>query len=43
MDAPERARLSRHANTAKATLERWPILARFLDDGRICLATRSAG
>ena len=36
----ERARLSRHADTAKAIdymLKRWPAFTRFLDDGRICL------
>jgi hypothetical protein len=35
----ERARLSRHAEVAKAfdyMLKRWPSFARFLDDGRIC-------
>ena len=38
----ERARLSRHAGTAKAIdymLKRWPAFTRFLDDGRICLST----
>ena len=36
----ERARLSRHADVAKAIdymLKRWPAFTRFLDDGRICL------
>ena len=36
----ERARLSRHADIAKAIdymLRRWPAFTRFLDDGRICL------
>jgi hypothetical protein len=36
----ERARLSRHADIAKAMdymLKRWPAFTRFLDDGRICL------
>lgn len=35
----ERARLSRHADIAKAMdymLKRWPAFTRFLDDGRIC-------
>ena len=39
----ERARLSRHAETAKAIdylLTRWPTFTRFLDDGRICLRGR---
>ncbi len=38
----ERARLSRHAETAKAIdymLTRWPAFTRFLDDGRICDGT----
>ena len=38
----ERARLSRHADIAKAIdymLKRWPAFTRFLDDGRICLTT----
>ena len=37
----ERARLSRHAATAKAIdymLKRWPAFTQFLDDGRICLS-----
>ena len=37
----ERARLSRHAEVAKAMdymLKRWPAFTRFLDDGRICLS-----
>jgi transposase len=41
----ERARLSRHAETAKAMdymLKRWPAFARFLDDGRICLTNNAA-
>jgi DNA invertase Pin-like site-specific DNA recombinase len=41
----ERARLSRHADTAKATdymLKRWPAFTRFLDDGRICLTNNAA-
>jgi hypothetical protein len=41
----ERARLSRHADTAKAMdymLKRWPAFARFLDDGRICLTNNAA-
>jgi transposase len=36
----ERARLSRHAETARTIdymLTRWPVFTRFLDDGRICL------
>jgi hypothetical protein len=36
----ERARLSRHAEAAKAMdyiLKRWASFTRFLDDGRICL------
>lgn len=40
-----RARLSRHADTAKAIdymLKRWPAFARFLDDGRICLSNNAA-
>jgi hypothetical protein len=42
----ERARLSRHADTAKAIdymLKRWPAFTRFLDDGRICLSNNAAG
>jgi transposase len=41
----ERARLSRHAATAKAIdymLTRWPAFTRFLDDGRICLSNNAA-
>ena len=41
----ERARLSRHAGTAKAIdyiLKRWPAFTRFLDDGRICLSNNAA-
>ncbi len=41
----ERARLSRHADTAKAIdymLKRWPAFTRFLDDGRICLSNNAA-
>lgn len=41
----ERARLSRHAETAKATdymLKRWPAFTRFLADGRICLTNNAA-
>jgi transposase len=41
----ERARLSRHAETAKAIdymLMRWPAFTRFLDDGRICLTNNAA-
>ena len=41
----ERARLSRHAETAKAIdyiLTRWPPFTRFLDDGRICLSNNAA-
>jgi len=41
----ERARLSRHAETAKAidyVLTRWPAFTRFLDDGRICLSNNAA-
>jgi transposase len=41
----ERARLSRHADTAKAMdymLKRWPAFTRFLDDGRICLTNNAA-
>jgi transposase len=41
----ERARLSRHAETAKAIdymLTRWPAFTRFLDDGRICLSNNAA-
>ena len=41
----ERARLSRHAETAKAIdymLKRWPAFTRFLGDGRICLSNNAA-
>ncbi len=41
----ERARLSRHAETAKAidyVLTRWPAFTRFLDDGRICMTNNAA-
>src|ERR1700730_9730973 len=41
----ERARLSRHADIAKAMdymLKRWPAFIRFLDDGRICLSNNAA-
>jgi len=41
----ERARLSRHAEVAKAMdymLKRWDAFARFLDDGRICLTNNAA-
>ena len=41
----ERARLSRHADTAKAMdymLKRWTAFTRFLDDGRICLTNNAA-
>jgi transposase len=41
----ERARLSRHADTARAIdymLKRWPSFTRFLDDGRICLTNNAA-
>jgi transposase len=41
----ERARPSRHAETAKAIdymLTRWPAFTRFLDDGRICLTNNAA-
>ena len=41
----ERARLSRHAEMAKAMdymLKRWPAFTRFLDDGRICLSNNAA-
>ena len=41
----ERARLSRHAETAKAIdymLKRWPTFTRFLDDGRVCLSNNAA-
>ena len=41
----ERARLSRHADNAKAMdymLKRWPTFAHFLEDGRICLTNNAA-
>jgi transposase len=41
----ERARLSRHADVAKAMdymLKRWTAFTRFLDDGRICLSNNAA-
>ena len=41
----ERARLSRHADVAKAMdymLKRWDAFTRFLDDGRICLTNNAA-
>jgi hypothetical protein len=41
----ERARLSRHADIAKAMnymLKRWPAFTRFLEDGRICLSNNAA-
>jgi len=41
----ERARLSRHTDTAKAMdymLKRWPAFTRFLADGRICLSNNAA-
>lgn len=41
----ERARLSRHAESAKAMdymLKRWPAFTRFLADGRICLTNNAA-
>src|SRR5207253_524391 len=41
----ERARLSRHAEIAKAMdymLKRWPAFTRVLDDGRICLSNNAA-
>ena len=41
----ERARLSRHAETAKAIdymLTRWTAFTRFLDDGRICMTNNAA-
>jgi transposase len=41
----ERARLSRHTETAKAIdymLTRWTAFTRFLDDGRICLSNNAA-
>lgn len=41
----ERAKLSRHAEVAKAMdymLKRWPAFTRFLEDGRICLSNNAA-
>ena len=41
----ERARLSRHAEAARAMdymLKRWPAFTRFLEDGRICLSNNAA-
>jgi transposase len=41
----ERAKLSRHAEVAKAMdymLKRWDVFARFLADGRICLTNNAA-
>jgi hypothetical protein len=41
----QRARLSRHADNAKAIdymLKRWPSFTRFLEDGRICLTNNAA-
>ena len=41
----ERARLSRHADVAKAMdymLKRWTAFTRFLSDGRICLTNNAA-
>ncbi len=41
----ERAKLSRHAEVAKAMdymLKRWTAFTRFLDDGRICLTNNAA-
>ena len=41
----ERARMSRHADVAKAMdtmLKRWDSFTRFLDDGRICLTNNAA-
>jgi transposase len=41
----ERAKLSRHAEVAKAMdymLKRWPAFTRFLADGRICLSNNAA-
>ena len=41
----ERARLSRHAEVAKAMdymLSRWTTFTRFLDDGRVCLTNNAA-
>ena len=41
----ERAKLSRHADVAKAMdymLKRWDAFTRFLEDGRICLTNNAA-
>lgn len=41
----QRARLSGKSETARAidySLKRWPALARFLDDGRLCLSNNAA-
>jgi transposase len=41
----ERAKLSRHADVAKAMdymLKRWEAFTRFLDDGRICISNNAA-
>ena len=41
----ERARLSRHADVARAMdymLKRWPAFTRFLDDGRVCISNNAA-
>jgi transposase len=41
----ERAKLSRHADPAKAMdymLKRWDAVTRFLDDGRICISNNAA-
>ena len=41
----ERARLSRHAEVARAMdylLKRWPAFTRFLDDGRVCISNNAA-
>jgi transposase len=41
----ERARLSRHADVAKAMdymLKRWPAFTRFLEHGRVCLTNNAA-
>jgi hypothetical protein len=41
----ERAKLSRHAEAAKAMdymLKRWPAFTRFLEDGRICVSNNAA-
>src|ERR1700730_14708490 len=42
----ERARLSRHAEVAKAMdymLKRWTAFTRFLEDGRVCLSNQCGG